>query len=61
MMDERNLLASMNLWEEQELLYSVFDFMRMPWLQHRAYSAPHRRIGVSSTLFAALSTVTTPS
>jgi hypothetical protein len=30
MMSEENLRASMNLWEKQERLDSVFDFMREP-------------------------------
>jgi hypothetical protein len=30
-MSEENLRASMNLREKQELLDSVFDFMRGPW------------------------------
>jgi len=30
MMEEKNLLASMNLREKQERLDSVFDFMRKP-------------------------------
>jgi hypothetical protein len=32
MMSEENLRASMNLWEKQERLHSVFDFMRRPCL-----------------------------
>jgi hypothetical protein len=30
MMSEENLRASMNLWEKQQRLDSVFDFMRGP-------------------------------
>jgi len=30
MISEENLWASMNLREKQELLHSVFDFMRRP-------------------------------
>ncbi len=30
MLPEENLRASMNLWEKQERLDSVFDFMREP-------------------------------
>jgi len=30
-MSEENLRASMNLREKQELLDSVFEFMRGPW------------------------------
>jgi hypothetical protein len=56
MMSEENLLASMHLREKQELLDSVFDCMRKPWLIRLTHSN-REELEAKQTLFCRLSRV----